>query len=70
MAIISEELRLKDIANLKREIASHESFLKRVKDKVKGEELALMQKILEQLEAGKDVRAGDWSNKGTQELLS
>lgn len=61
--IISQELRLKDIANLKREIEGHTSFLKRNNDKIKKEELELMQKIMELLESGKDVRSGEWANK-------
>lgn len=39
LAIISEELRLKDIQNLKREMEGHISFLKRNSDKIKREEL-------------------------------
>ena len=65
--IISEELRIKDIEFVEK---SHEKL---VKDTRRGgqslemkkmkEELATVEKILEMLKAGKDVRKGNWSPK-------
>jgi obg-like ATPase 1 len=62
--IISEELRLKDLQQLNRVIPDLQSHLKRnAKDKVKQEELDVLQKCHDMLTAGKDVRSGDWSSK-------
>jgi obg-like ATPase 1 len=65
--IISEELRIKDIEFVEK---SHEKL---VKDTRRGgqslemkkmkEELATVEKILEMLKAGKDVRKGNWTPK-------
>lgn len=69
MEIISNELRLKDIEWVEKEI---EKLQKQVRscgnvslaDKAKKEELATVEKILKTLkEDNKDVRKGQWSNK-------
>ena len=64
LGIISEELRLKDLQQLARTIPELQSHLKRnQKDKVKLEELEVLQRCHDMLTAGKDVRSGDWGNK-------
>ena len=64
LAIISEELRLKDLQQLARTIPALQAHLKKnAKDKLKAEELEVLQKCNDMLTAGKDVRSGDWSNK-------
>ncbi|KAF1984670.1 hypothetical protein K402DRAFT_358608 [Aulographum hederae CBS 113979] len=65
--IISEELRIKDIEFVEK---GHENLVKQTRrggqslemKKLK-EEQATVEKILEHLKAGKDVRKGDWSPK-------
>lgn len=63
LEIISEELRLKDIQSLTRTIEGHVTFLKRNKDKNKEMELEVMNRVMDGLKNGKDVRNGDWANK-------
>ena len=67
LEIVSEELRIKDIEFVE---AAHESLVKQTRrggqslemKKLK-EEQATVEKILEHLKAGKDVRKNDWQPK-------
>ncbi|KAF1826357.1 GTP-binding protein YchF [Dissoconium aciculare CBS 342.82] len=71
--IISDELRIKDIEFVEK---AHENLVKQTRrggqslemKKLK-EEQATVEKILEHLKAGKDVRKGDWSPKELVEHL-
>lgn len=72
--IISEELRIKDIEFVEK---AHENLVKQTRrggqslemKKLK-EEQATVEKILEMLKAGKDVRKGDWQPKEVRTLCS
>ncbi|KAJ1678898.1 Obg-like ATPase [Spiromyces aspiralis] len=69
MEVIHQELRLKDIEFLKKYVEKNEPSIKRLgsggnaADKAFKEEFGVIQKVLEWVESGKDVRKGDWSNK-------
>ncbi|GAA5815165.1 hypothetical protein MFLAVUS_008671 [Mucor flavus] len=69
MEIIREELRLKDIEFVTKQAAELAKDARRIgnggnaQDKAKKEEAATVHKILEWIQAGNDVRHGDWSNK-------
>ncbi|KAG2232375.1 GTP-binding protein YchF [Thamnidium elegans] len=69
MEIIREELRLKDIEFVTKQAAELAKDARRIgnggnaQDKAKKEEAATVQKVLEWIQAGNDVRHGDWSNK-------
>ncbi|GAA5802924.1 hypothetical protein HPULCUR_008399 [Helicostylum pulchrum] len=69
MEIIREELRLKDIEFVTKQAAELAKDARRIgnggnaQDKAKKEEAATVQKILEWIQSGNDVRHGDWSNK-------
>ncbi|WVZ94611.1 hypothetical protein U9M48_040481 [Paspalum notatum var. saurae] len=57
---ISEELRLKDIEFMKNKIEDIEKSMKRSNDKQLKVEHELCERVMAHLEAGKDVRLGDW----------
>lgn len=65
--IISEELRLKDIEFVEKALENLKKQTRRggqsLEMKKLREEEATVEKILEMLKAGKDVRKGDWSPK-------
>ncbi|KAJ1938857.1 hypothetical protein EC988_007465, partial [Linderina pennispora] len=67
--IIHSELRMKDIAFLSKTIDEQAKNIARLgnggnaDDKKKKEEFATLEKVLEFLKSGKDVRKGDWTNK-------
>ncbi|KAG1450809.1 hypothetical protein G6F56_008245 [Rhizopus delemar] len=69
MEIIREELRLKDEEFLVKQSTELNAAAKRLghggnaADKAKKEEAAIVNKVLEWVQEGKDVRHGDWSNK-------
>ncbi|CEI96573.1 Putative Obg-like ATPase 1 [Rhizopus microsporus] len=69
MAIIREELRLKDEEFLTKQATELNNVAKRLghggsaADKAKKEEAAIVTKVLEWVQQGKDVRHGNWSNK-------
>ncbi|KAI9267173.1 GTP-binding protein YchF [Helicostylum pulchrum] len=69
MEIIREELRLKDIEFVTKQAAELAKDARRIgnggnaQDKAKKEEAATVQKVLEWIQSGNDVRHGDWSNK-------
>lgn len=71
--IISEELRIKDIEFVEK---AHENYVKQTRrggqslemKKLK-EEQALVERILDHLKAGKDVRKGKWSPKEVGDLI-
>ncbi|PVU91759.1 hypothetical protein BB559_003987 [Furculomyces boomerangus] len=69
MEIIHNELRLKDLEVLKKYVETGERAVTRLgtggtaADKEKKEEIAILKKVLEFLEAGNDVRKGNWTNK-------
>lgn len=66
---IQEELRLKDIAMLRKYVEANQRNIERiggggtVEDKKKKDEFATIQKVLKWVEEGKDVRKGAWTNK-------
>lgn len=57
--IISEELRLKDIETIEKEISSLEKLVVRT-EKTRKTELEFLQALLAFVKSGKDVRSGDW----------
>ncbi|ORX66616.1 GTP-binding protein YchF [Linderina pennispora] len=67
--IIHSELRMKDIAFLSKTIDEQAKNIARLgnggnaDDKKKKEEFGTLEKVLEFLKSGKDVRKGDWTNK-------
>ncbi|KAJ1936276.1 hypothetical protein FBU59_005104, partial [Linderina macrospora] len=67
--IIHNELRLKDIAFLSKTVDEQAKIIARIgnggnaDDKKKKEEFGTLEKVLEFLKSGKDVRKGDWTNK-------
>lgn len=69
MAIIREELRLKDEEFLTKQATELNNVAKRLghggnaADKAKKEEAVIVTKVLEWVQQGKDVRHGNWSNK-------
>lgn len=73
LEIISEELRIKDIEFVEK---AHENLVKQTRrggqslemKKLK-EEQATVEKILEMLKEGKDVRHGDWQPKEVSDIL-
>lgn len=60
LEIISEELRLKDIEFMERKLEDLEKTMKRSNDKQLKIEHECCQKVKSWLEAGKDVRLGEW----------
>ncbi|GIZ40412.1 hypothetical protein CKM354_000374900 [Cercospora kikuchii] len=72
LEIIAEELRIKDIEFVEK---AHENYVKQTRrggqslemKKLK-EEQACVEKVLEHLKAGKDVRKGDWSPKEVEAI--
>ena len=74
LEIISEELRIKDIEFVEK---AHENLVKQTRRggqslemKKLREEQATVEKILDMLKNGKDVRKGDWSPKEVSLLLN
>lgn len=69
LEIIREELRLKDIEFISRQATELANAARRIgnggnaQDKAKKEEAATVQKVLEWVQAGNDVRHGTWTNK-------
>ncbi|KAI7905312.1 GTP-binding protein YchF [Cokeromyces recurvatus] len=69
MEIIREELRLKDEEFLTKQSTELNNVTRRLgnggnaQDKAKKEEAAIVQKVLEWVQAGNDVRHGNWTNK-------
>ncbi|KAI9481045.1 MAG: GTP-binding protein YchF, partial [Benjaminiella poitrasii] len=69
MEIIREELRLKDEEFLTKQATELSNVTRRLgnggnaQDKAKKEEAAIVQKVLEWVQAGNDVRHGNWTNK-------
>ena len=60
--IISNELRLKDLAAAEKEVAPLHKLIKLKKDKKYIAEAAVFDKVIELLKDGKDVRTGTWNN--------
>lgn len=68
LAIIHEELRLKDVEFLTKQVEEKSKVAARsgsnnLADKAKREELEVSKTVLEWVESGKDVRDNEWSNK-------
>ncbi|KAK9806229.1 hypothetical protein WJX72_006384 [[Myrmecia] bisecta] len=70
LEIIHQELRLKDIERVSNIIKDIEAMVKRGLTKEQKEDLACAQKVLEWLEAGKDIRFGTWNLRETDFLNS
>jgi len=66
--IIHNELRQKDLAQMKTIEEPLARALRTKKDKVKEFELETIRKVLALLESGKDVRDGDWNSKEAEVL--
>jgi obg-like ATPase 1 len=67
LTIISEELRIKDIEFVEKHLEALRKQTNRgglsLELKAKKEEQTIVEKILQHLQDGKDVRKGDWNNK-------
>ncbi|KAI8052400.1 GTP-binding protein YchF [Syncephalis plumigaleata] len=77
LSIIHEELRLKDVEFLEKQVDGLEKATARmgvncsVSDKAKKEELVIARKLLEYVQKdNKDIRKGDWSNKEIEVINS
>ena len=68
MEIITNELFLKDLQHLEREIAEKERVIARMNKKPDQEELAVLVKCKELLDAKKPVRDGQWTGKEIETL--
>jgi len=60
--IISNELRLKDLAQIDKLVENAERVVQRSNDKKTKDELVMLKKFQEHLKAGKDIRNGVWTN--------
>eukprot|EP00299_Pterocystis_sp_00344_P004627 c15893_g1_i1.p1 GENE.c15893_g1_i1~~c15893_g1_i1.p1 ORF type:complete len:402 (+),score=90.01 c15893_g1_i1:1-1206(+) len=68
MVVISDELRLKDIETLEREVAKMDNLVSRGIDKSRAPELEFAKGLLESLKAGNEARFGDYSARDIEFL--
>ena len=74
LAIISDELRIKDIEFVEKHLEQLKKITNRggqsLEIKAKKEEQAIVEKVLKHLQDENDVRKGDWNNKEVVSLES